>query len=1054
MKRKSIVLSFILLVISSIGLLFMTSCGKKEVEGLYKPTNIVYDGSRLSWDKVALADYYNVQINNGEKKRVNTNIYSYDAKGEEFDVAIFAVYDGKESGETVHFTPLDTITDITVSENGELTWSEILGATAYRVSVNGKILDTDVTEAHYVPEVGSNRIKIRPVVSGDNSYFSSWSEEKQVYINSAPTKISYDGEVISWFGSSASYEVSINGQKQTVQGSSLVYDSKNQDFKVEVKSLGDHKSSFDSKVLEESFHYLQPVNSISLEDGILTWEDIDNAVGYEIKIDGVIQKEKVSTTTFDGLASGTSLEVAIRPYNDKGNYFSSWSITKNVYILETPTVSWNADLELDGEANNNFIWNAVNGAAGYLVEIEKDGMKQQETYPSAQMAFAYAYSEVGTYKVRVKALADETADVSDSKFSKDIVIERLAAPKASTNHYIESDASSLAKGFTVNYTAVSGATSYQLYKDGVLLEGKNSTVLSISDENVADDTISAQQEYSYYIRSMGGVKIVNNTTYVTLPCLTANALAFKITVQAMPTNLTMSGFNASWSAVNGNNGYSIMYSGTTLNSSETSYNLSTLKAGNYDVSVCTKGNGGSTLASNYTAPIIVNRLNAPTGIKISYGTGEGQLLFDNVANAKSYQVFLDQSEQALPENAYDNMYQYIKESGTVLHMVSVANYFNDLGTIYHMTSEASPTQQFIRLAAPTYPEGVFSNNVEIVWNASANINTAEYTPTYEVYESDVMQTGGVQNGTKFNIQYLEGGKSYTFRIKAKGNDSKYLDSELSTAITVYKLATPTLYIENNMYCWNSVTNASSYVLEIDGQRVNNDIHVSGSQYSYTPHYSQIGDHIVKLYAIGDGYNNIKSDACEYTQVVKACLAPEISYSYSNEQFVNGGTIDVSIVTESANCLGYLYEIAGESISSKELIASKAIESTGTYYIRVKALGGNFDTDEVYYIDSQYAGGGSGYSIVLLAAPTLASFSLNSDGAVKWATITGAVGYDYEIAFDDGEYSPMKHSGTASLDPIANFNSYKTISIRVRASGNGTTIISSTWVTFVWTNPNK
>ena len=1054
MKKYKLVLIFILLFVVTAGLFFMTGCGEKITESLYKPTNISYDGFRISWDKVTLAEYYNVQINGGEKKRVNTNIYSYDAKGKEFDATIYAVYGSVESEETIHFTPLNTITDITVADNGELFWSEVSGATAYRISVNGKVLDTDLIEAHYMPEVGGNRIKVRPVVSGDNSYFSVWSEEKQVYINSAPTKISYDGEVLSWIGNSASYEVSINGQKQIVHGSSLIYDSDNQDFKVEVKSLGDHASSFDSKVLEETFHYLQPVIGISLEDGILTWEEINNAVGYEIKINGVIQNEKVKDPSFDKLTSGTSLDVAIRPYNDTGNYFSSWSITKNVYILETPTVFWNADLELDGAANNNFIWNTVSGAVGYLVEIEKDGFKTQTTYSSVQMAFAHAYREVGTYKVRVKALADETSDISDSKFSKEIVVERLAAPKASTNNFIISDATSLAKGFTVNFTAVSGATSYQLYKDGVLLEGKNSNILSISDTNVADDTLSEEQEYNYYIRSMGGVKVTNSTTYVTLPCLTENALSFKIVVQAMPTNLTMSGFNASWSAVNGNNGYSIMYSGKTINSSETSYNLSTLKAGNYDVSVCTKGNGGSVLASNYTAPITINRLNAPTGIKISYGTGEGRLLFNNVANAKSYQVFLDQSEQALPENAYDNMYQFIRESGTVLNMVSVANYFNDLRTIYYMTSEASPTQQFIRLAAPTYPEGVFANNTEILWNASANINTSEYTPTYEVYESNVMQTGGVQNGTKFNIEYLEGGKSYTFRIKAKGNDSKYLDSELSIAITVYKLATPTLYIENNMYCWNGVTNASSYVLEIDGERVNNEVHVSGNQYSYIPRYTQIGTHIVKLYAIGDGYNNIRSDAFEYNQIVKACSTPEIEYSYSNNQFINGGRINVNVTTESANCSGYLYEIAGESISSKNLSESKVIESAGTYTIRVKAIGGNFDIEEVYYIDSQYSGGGTGYSMILLAAPTLASFSLNSDGAVKWATITNALGYDYEIAFNGGEYSSISHSGTASLNPIENFKNYKTISIRVRSTGNGTNIISSIWVTYTWTNPNK
>ena len=210
-----------------------------------------------------------------------------------------------------------------------------------------------------------------------------------------------------------------------------------------------------------------------------------------------------------------------------------------------------------------------------------------------------------------------------------------------------------------------------------------------------------------------------------------------------------------------------------------------------------------------------------------------------------------------------------------------------------------------------------------------------------------MQTGGVQNGTRFNVKYLEGGKSYTFRIKAIGNDSKYLDSDLSVAVTVYKLATPTMTIKNGQYTWQGVANASSYVLEIDGVRVNNDIHVSGSEYSFTPHYTEIGNHNVRLYAVGDGYNNINSDAFTYVQTVKACLAPEIGYGYSSDTFVNGGTISATIVTPSANCSGYLYEIAGESITSDRLTESKPIESTGTYYVRVKALGGTFDAKASY-----------------------------------------------------------------------------------------------------------
>ncbi len=1056
MKKKNfiVLLSFVILTICTI--FGFAGCKKDDVEGLYKPTNITYDGARLTWDKVALAEYYTVSINGGEEKRVNTTLYTYEnTEAVEFDVTVNAVIDDNSYGSDMHFIPLDTITDITVSESGVLSWTDVAGAGAYRISVNGNVLATDVTEARYETAEGSNRIKVRAVVPNDNSYYSLWSEEKQVYVHSAPSSIKYDGETLSWLGNARTYEISVNGMKETVTGTSYTFNSDNRDFTVEVKAIGDHTSSYDSQPTSETFHYLQPATNFVVENGILTWTKVEGAEGYEIRINGVIQKQTVDKASYDQLAAGTSLAVEVRPYNNSGKYFSVWSEVKDIYILESPNVSWNADLELDGEANNNFIWDTVNGAVGYTVEVEKDGNVTKHDFPIAQTAFAYAYAEIGTYKVRVKAIADIGTDYYDSKYSTDLTVERLAAPKAANSSYITSDPTDLAKGFTVNYTAVSGASGYQLYKDGVLLDGKYSTVLSISDTNVADDSISAQQEYNYIIRSMGSVKTVSGKTFVTLPCLTKDALSFKITVQAMPTELTMEGFNAKWSAVSGNNGYGIKYSGTVATAASTSYDLSTLKAGSYDVSVCTKGNGGVTLASNYTAPIAVQRLVSPTNIKISYGTGEGQLGFDNVANAKSYQVFLDESTQALPETAFDNMYQYIRESGTVLHMVAVANYFNDLGTVYYMTSEASPTQQFIRLATPTFPEGVFANSVELVWNTPNNINTAEYTPTYEVYESEVMQTGGVQNGTKFNIQYLEGGKSYTFRVKAVGNDSKYLDSDKSVAITVYKLATPTFEIKDGKYCWKGVANASGYVLEIDGVRMNNDIHVSGTEYSYTPNYTEIGEHTVKLYAVGDGFNNINSDSVNYTQVVKACLAPEIEFSYSNEYFVNGGSINVSITKTSENCSKYLYEIAGESISSSNLTESKQIESTGTYYVRVKAMGGTFDENDVYYIDSQFTGGGTGYSITLLAPPTISSFSLNSDGAVKWATITGASGYDYQLSYDGGEYGEVIHTGTASLNElIANYKNYGTIKIRVRAGGNGENTITSAWVEWIWSNTDK
>ncbi len=1052
MKKKLllVLLSVISILMCTVGL---TACDKAN-EYLYKVENIAYDGQYITWSKTELADYYNVQINGGEKARSNSTTYAYTSE-ETFEVTVTAVADGEDkASESVTFKPLATIENITVSENGELSWDAVSGANAYSLTINGTT--ATATENYYSDlPTGSNRIKVKPIVSGDNTYYSKWSTEVTAYIYEAPSSVKYDGTNLTWTGNATDYTVTINGNMQTVRGNTLAFNSGNRDFTAEVKAIGNHTSTYDSKSVSEDFHYLDPVTEIFVEDGIIKWNAINGAQGYKIKIGGVVQKAAIEGTEYDKLASGRSQDIAVMPYNETGNYFSSWSAEKTVYILDTPVVSWNNDLELDGEANNNLTWNAVNAANGYTARLIKDGGTPEiTTYSDVQRAFAHAYSEVGVYTIEVKANASESAaDYYDSKYSTPITVERLAAPKAISDKFIVSDKDNLASGFTVNFVQVNGASGYQLYKDGVLLSGKYTTASALTDNNIADVSNIAQQEYTYMVRSMGGVKTISGKQYVTLPCLTASALSFNITVQATPQNSVMSGYAISWDAVAGNNGYIVAYAGTTVTAQTEQYDLSTIKAGSYNVTVAARGNGGATLASNQSQPIAVQRLEAPINIRIK-AEGNGTLQWDDVSNAKSYEVYLDLSSTPLDSNAYGNMYQFIETNGTTLSMVAVANYYNDDNTLYYMTSETSPTQQFIRLAAPTFPEGALANSIELLWNAPSNINTAEYTPTYKVYSAIGEQIGsGDQNATKFNIEYLEGGSQNNFYVKAIGNDTKYLDSEYSIVITAYKINMPEFDIVDGQYVWNSVSNASSYYLEIDGKKVNDNYHVSGSTYSYTPRFDVEGDHIVKLKAVGDGSNNLDSAVYTYTQKAKILQAPTIEYKYSADSFVTNGNITVTIKTPTANCSGYQYEIAGQSVTSKELSYSKVIQNPGKYTIRVKALGGSFDSNDIYYIDSQYAGGSATDAITLLAPPSTSSFSITSDGAIKWNASSGSFGYEYLISFDGGDFGNVSTTGFNTLSVGSDYKKYRTITVKIRAKGNGLETISSAWIEWTWSNSN-
>lgn len=1051
MKKKIfiLVLSVLTALLAAFGI---AGCSKAE-EFIYSaPENIAYDGQYITWSKTDGANHYTVSIDGGASARSNSTTYAY-ASTDTFEVTVTAVFDNSEKSTSVTFKPLATIENVTVSDNGEVSWDAVAGANAYSVSVNGTAQTVTDTRISTLPE-GSNRVKVKPIVSGDNTYYSSFSQEVNVYIYAAPTNVKYDGTAVTWTGSSTSYEVSVNGLSQEVKGNTFTYNSENRDFTVEVKALGNHTSTYDSKSVSEEFHYLDAVTEIFVEDGIVKWNAINGAEGYKLKIGGVVQKASVTATQYENLSSGRSQDVAVMPYNESGNYFSSWSAEKTVYILDTPAVSWNNDLELDGEANNNLTWNAVNAAEGYTARLTKDGGTPEiSTYSDVQRAFSHAYASVGVYTIEIKAnAASGSSDYFDSKYSAPITVERLAAPKAADSNFIVSARDNLAAGFTVNFVQVNGASGYQLYKDGVLLNGKYTTNAAITDNNVADSANISEQHYSYTVRSMGGVKTVGNGKYVTLPCLTTEALSFDITVQATPQNAAMSGFTLSWEAVAGNNGYTVAYAGTSVTAQSESFDLSTVKAGSYSVTVSTRGNGSNVLASNTSAPVAVQRLEAPTNIKISSG-GNGTLQWDNVANAKSYETYLDLSKTPLAANAYGNMYQFIETNGTTLSMVAVANYYNDSGTLYYMTSEASPTQQFIRLAAPTFPEGALSNSVELLWNTPSNINTAEYTPTYKVFSAIGEQIGGgEQNGTKFNIENLEGGGTYNFYIKAIGNDTKYLDSDYSAVITAYKIVTPEFEIADGKYVWNAMTNASSYYLEIDGKKVSDDYHVSGTQYSYTPRFTTEGDHIVKLKAVGDGRGNLDSANYSYTQKARILKAPVIEYKYSDDHFVNDGYITVTVKTQSENCSGYQYEIAGQSLTSNELTYSKAIQSPGKYSVRVKALGGAFDGNDIYYIDSQYAGGATSDVITLLAAPAESSFSITSDGAVKWDAISGAYGYEYQVSFNGEGFGEVSNTGYNTFS-ITNYKQYRSVTVKIRAKGDGNKTVASEWTEWTWTNSN-
>lgn len=1064
MKKKVLLVVFLGMLVSLL-VVAITGCSSIEPSN---PENLQYDGATISWNAVENADSYTVRINDGQEYTVTVPSYPYDAAGQQFNVTVKAVSHASkivQSGETTKtFVPLGTITEVRFSDDGIPSWDPIENATGYRVKIDGEEVNSAPNPAlaattYTEMQSGTHSFQVRAVVADNDSYYSKWSEAKSVTILEAVAKdkITYSNGLISWGYVSGArfYEVSVNGNVLTSECSATeyAYDAQNKDFEVTVKAIGNRTSTFDAKVSEvKKFIYLDTVTSMTVEDGVVRWSAIQGADGYKVKLNGVERQEILSEPFFDQLTANITTDIAVKPVCNDTTYFSDWSVAKSVMILPAPVLQWNSEYELDGTANSNTVWDGVASASGYAVRLTyPDGTQKVNSYGDTQRYFQEAYLQVGTYKVEVKAVAPTSgSNVYDSVYSVPIIVNRLASPKAASENFITSDPTDVTNGFTVTFTQVTGANGYRLYRDSV--EAQTGATNQFAVRDVVNRSVTDQQTYNFKIRSIGQVRTVGGQINATLSSLTSEALSFSITVLATPQNTDIEGFIYSYGEIQGNNGYVVDVQGQSFTSGNTSYDLSMLEAGVYDVSVCARGNGTNVLPSNYSAPIQVHRLEAPTNIHVETSeASEGVLSYNTVQHATGYEIVFNNDGNAVPVSTMMNINQYITEQGTTVYMLSSANYFNELRTIYYMTSQPSATANFIKFSAPTFGDVAFTNT-QLIWNAPSNINTQIYTPTYEIYTANGTLYNGNKNGTTMDISYLEGGKQYIFYVKAIGNGTNFVNSEKSSPVTIWKLATPTVNRVDGNYTWEGVANATGYSVYVDGTLAATYAHESGKTYSYTPKFEQLKTYQVEVYAKGDeGYRSIDSKPAHIEQQTKQLTTPNFSFKYSEQYYSSAGTINVTITEPSKYATGYSYTVGGVTQTSAAESYSHQPSSVGTFTIRVYALGGAFDEDGVYYLDSQSRGGNSSYSITLLAAPNANSIKVTTDGLMTWTAIAGATGYEIEISVGGEEYGQPILVSNASSYLLEDFSRYtgQHLKVRIRAIGNGKTVISSEAVEQSW-----
>jgi len=1063
MKRRTIALTVALLLVLVLSF-SIASCDKAKeivdgITSLEAPTNIKYDvdAGQITWSSVPNAESYTIRINEGETYPVTKTSFPYQATADSFTVTITAKATLSSEEAVVTFSKLGTVESLSVDESGVVTWAAVDGANAYAIAIDGSVVGNAYEPLYRQMPVGSHSIKVKAIVEGNDAYYASWSSTKTMTILAQvdKDKIVYEDGYISWKAvtGASEYVVLVNGQApaDAIDGTRVPYDSDNRNFSVTVQAIGDHAISFDGKVSDQKdFVYLDTVTAVDVVDGILTWSAVNNADAYKIKLNGVVLTETFTECRYEGLVAEQNITFQVMPISNNSSYFANWSVVKNIQLLKKPVLQWNDSVELDGNALNSIYWDGISDASGYSVKVvDPTGKETVETFGESERSYANSYLLIGEYKVSMKANAPKTdSNVYDSVYSQSITVRRLAAPKQPEKDFVVSDPTALSEGFTLNFTKVAGATAYKLYKDDTAVTTSTVNQFKVGDLLLGGET--DEQTYTYKVQSLGSISRANGVI-VTLSSTTATSLPVNIKVLAVPSDLTISGKTLSYGAVAGNSGYMIAIGGDARHSGETTCDLSFLNAGAYKVSVCAKGNGGTTLASAYTEALNVERLAAPNDIRIlTSDAAEGQLSYGEVEHAESYAAVFDNNDEQIPVNKNDNVKSRISTKGTTLYMISVADYYNMAGNVYYMTSRPSETKTFIKLATPTFGDPAFTNT-QFTWNKPSNLNEKVYEPSYEVYEGIELQNGEI-NGTSMDISYLTAG-TYTFKVKAIGNGTQYINSDESAPKTITKLATPTVTRAHDaqgygVYEWAAVVDSTKYNVTIDGVNKGTFAHETDKTYQFKPDFSRIKTYVVSVVAIGDnGFNTINSDPWTIEQKVDQLAEPDFEIGYSADAFTDEGNIVVDITRESPYAVGYAYSVGGAEESRVGVGCThyeKCPSSVGTYKVAVYALGGDYDEEGTFYIDSQRHGGNSSYQITLLAEPNADSIKISQDGKLSWATISGTSRYAISITVEGVEYlakTTVSQPGYLIEDYVADVKG-KNFAVTVQALGNGTTVISS------------
>ena len=199
-----------------------------------------------------------------------------------------------------------------------------------------------------------------------------------------------------------------------------------------------------------------PAPVIELNENVVSWEVVENAVAYQVKVG--INTYRVNETTYTiEITEPGSYEVSVKAY-DSDDKLGNQS-NKVIYVVEEQkTVKLDAPVAI--KESNVVKWTTVENATGYEIYLNGELLKVLLTNE-----YTFDKTEPGTYTYTVKAISTNlsytTSDMSNEVtfvIEEQVEMVKLATPVVTLT------------GTTVTWEAVEHADRYFVYVNGELIE--------------------------------------------------------------------------------------------------------------------------------------------------------------------------------------------------------------------------------------------------------------------------------------------------------------------------------------------------------------------------------------------------------------------------------------------------------------------------------------------------------------------------------------------------------------------------------------------------------